>query len=82
MNILHSAANAPVEDRDWQEMIDECKALRHATMLFIGSIPETFFDIVGEADNKPLSVSAVCYVCAGHVAHHIGILRDRYGVSS
>ena len=35
----------------------------------------------GFGDNKPITVRALAYVMAGHVRHHLAILRERYGVS-
>ena len=31
---------------------------------------------------KRVSLRALAYIMAGHVRHHLGILRDRYGVSA
>ena len=37
--------------------------------------------VEGTASGKPISVRALAYVMAGHPRHHIGVLRERYGVA-
>jgi hypothetical protein len=32
-------------------------------------------------DDKPITVRALAYVMAGHVRHHLAILRDRYAIA-
>ena len=32
----------------------------------------------GVASDMPFSVRALAHIAAGHVAHHLAILRDRY----
>jgi hypothetical protein len=34
----------------------------------------------GQGDGKPITVRALAYVMAGHVRHHLQVLRDRYGI--
>ena len=36
----------------------------------------------GTASNNPVSVRAVAYTMAGHVLHHMAVLRERYGVGA
>ena len=35
---------------------------------------------LGTANGQPVSVRALAYLLAGHVAHHLSILRERYGL--
>jgi len=35
---------------------------------------------VGTASGKPISVRALAFIMAGHVRHHVGMLRERYGI--
>jgi hypothetical protein len=30
------------------------------------------------ASDKPFTVRALAYICAGHLAHHIGVLNEKY----
>ena len=35
---------------------------------------------VGKANGKSVSARAIAYIMAGHVRHHLAILRERYGL--
>jgi hypothetical protein len=37
---------------------------------------------VGTASGKPVTVRALAWIMAGHVRHHLGVLRERYGVGA
>jgi len=34
------------------------------------------------ASGKTISVRAIAFIMAGHVAHHLAILHERYGVEA
>lgn len=73
------AANNPdVAAREWEDMISEFEHLRHSTALLFRSFKEDQLRACGTANDKLTSVIALGYVCAGHVAHHMRILRERY----
>ena len=36
------------------------------------------WDRRGTASDNPVSVRGLAYITAGHVAHHIGLLKERY----
>ena len=70
-----NAAHRPIED-----LMDEFIAVRAATLaLYDGFTAE---DLVrrGVASGNPVSVRALAWITAGHERHHVGILRERYGV--
>ncbi len=73
------AVHAPVHHRSWQTMIAEFNALRTATTLLFGSFSDEQLLLTGTANNNVISVATLGYVCAGHVEHHMGVLRERYG---
>ncbi|MFT3823775.1 MAG: DinB family protein [Chitinophagaceae bacterium] len=74
------AANAPVDHRLWEDLVKEFNALRTATTLLFASFNDQQLLQTGVANNSTLSVATLGYVCAGHVWHHMGVLRDRYGI--
>jgi len=69
---------AAAEDRSWDSHRDEFAAIRAATVALFDSMPDAAWDRRGIASDNPVTVRALAYICAGHVAHHIGILRARY----
>ena len=79
-NIAMSFAQA--EARSWQSHVDEFRAVRAATVAFFRSLPAEAWDRRGVASDNPFSVRALAYIGAGHVAHHVRILREWYGVDA
>jgi hypothetical protein len=71
---LHSEASA----RKWDDLINEFKALRKSTELLFASFSEEQLLATGSASNNPLNALALGYICSGHVAHHIDVIKDRY----
>lgn len=66
------------EDRTWASHIDEFRAVRGATLaLFRGLTPEGWTRR-GIASEKEFSVRALAFITAGHVTHHVRLLRERY----
>ena len=62
-----------------RELADEFVALRRANLQMLRRLEEPQWQAGGFGDNKPITVRALAYVMAGHVRHHLAILRDRYG---
>jgi hypothetical protein len=56
----------------------EFQAVRSASRAFFESLPQEAWDRRGIASEKPFSVNALAYLTAGHVAHHVKILREKY----
>ena len=75
-NVAVSAAGA--DERSWTSHLEEFEAVRTATSNFFESLPEDAWDRRGVASEKPFSVRALAFITAGHAAHHIRILRERY----
>jgi hypothetical protein len=62
-------------------LIDAFRATRNATLSLAGDLGADAWLRMGVASGFPVSVRALSYIAAGHAAHHIRILRDRYGLS-
>jgi len=71
-------ALAGADERPWQSHIDEFRAVRSATIRLFENLPEAAWSRRGIASENPVTVRALAYITAGHVAHHLKILRDRY----
>jgi uncharacterized damage-inducible protein DinB len=66
--------------RTLADLADELEAVRRSTLAFLRGIPPAAWTRVGTANGKPISVRALVYVIAGHEDHHLGTLRERYGL--
>jgi hypothetical protein len=71
-------AAAAFNDRSWRSLIDEFAAVRDASVTLFGSLPPEAWDRRGTASDNPFTVRALAYLGAGHVAHHLEIIRAKY----
>ena len=69
---------AQANNTSWADLVEEFKIVRLGTISFFKSMPEKAWDRTGVASDNPVSVRALAYIIAGHVAHHIGVLREKY----
>ena len=60
------------------DLLVEADAVRAATLALFRALPDAAWDRTGVASGKSMSVRALAYVIAGHTAHHLAILRERY----
>lgn len=72
------AEQSMAAQRDWREMIAEFKSLRHSTIKMYSSFDDSQLRSIGTASNKEINVLALGYILAGHVEHHINIIKERY----
>lgn len=75
-NVWAITAKAP--KRRWDDLVDEFTALRVSTESFFSSLEEEELLATGTANNNVAMVAGLGFVCAGHVAHHMNIIRERY----
>jgi hypothetical protein len=62
----------------WANHVDEFRAIRSATLAFFRNLPEEAWSRSGIASDSSVTVRALAYIVAGHVSHHVAILRERY----
>jgi len=73
-----AVTSAGSDARAWPSLIDEFQAVRAASMSLFNNLPAEAWMRRGMASGNPFTVRALAYIVAGHVAHHVGILRERY----
>jgi hypothetical protein len=71
-------SGAAADERSWQSHISEFKAVRGATLALFQNLPADAWMRRGTASGNPFTVRALAYISAGHVSHHVTILRERY----
>jgi hypothetical protein len=62
----------------WASHLAEFNAIRSSTLSFFRNLPEDAWMRSGVASDSPVTVRALAYIVAGHVSHHLAILRERY----
>lgn len=66
--------------RTLKSMAAEFAAVRAATLAFFRGLDPTHLMRRGIANGAPVSVRALAAIIAGHEHHHVGLLRERYGL--
>jgi len=69
---------AAAEQFSWASHVEDFRAVRAATLTFFRNLPEEAWSRSGVASGNPVTVRALAYIIAGHVAHHAAILQERY----
>ena len=69
---------AHADEMPWNRLIDEFKSLRASTISLFESLPSEAWTRSGFASDSPVSVRALAYIIAGHVAHHTKVLKEKY----
>ena len=73
-----SADAARADDLSWASHVAEFQSSRLATLTFFHNLPAEAWTRSGIASGNPFTVNATAYIIAGHLAHHVAILRERY----
>lgn len=73
-------ASSGAHQRAWASHVEDFVAVRAATLTLFGALPAGAWARRGVASGNPFTVRALAYITAGHVAHHVRLLRERYGV--
>lgn len=70
--------NSNANNRSITELLDEFDLQRRSNMLMLTNLSDENSMRMGTASNNPVSARALVYIMAGHVTHHVGILKERY----
>jgi len=73
-----AVAAAHSDSVSWARHVEEFREVRLATISFFRNLPEEAWTRKGVASGNPFTVRACAYVVAGHVTHHMAVLREKY----
>ncbi len=73
-------AGADFDHRTLVSLRDELQAVRAATIALCATFDREVGDRRGRASGNLFSVRSLVWTLAGHELHHLGLLRERYGV--
>ncbi len=71
---------ARFDERPLRALTAEFRAVRLSTVALASGLPPAAWPLRGQASGKPFSARALAYIMVGHVVHHLGVLRERYGL--
>ncbi|MEO6683758.1 MAG: DinB family protein [Ginsengibacter sp.] len=72
------AANSLANNRSWNDLTKEFQVVRQSSILLFNSFTNEKLECIGNISDYTMSVLALGYTIAGHTAHHIQIIRERY----
>lgn len=73
-----AASGAQADSIAWAEHIEEFRRVRLATLSLFRNFPPEAWSKTGIASDNRFTVRALAFIAAGHFAHHLRILRERY----
>ena len=62
------------------DLVDELAAVRRSTLALVLSLEEPMLARRGIVNDWSLSARGLVFIIAGHFAHHLNVLGERYGV--
>ena len=72
---------APYNQIDLEDLLSELRLARLSNIAMLRNLDDEAWMRVGTANDAQVSVRALAFIMAGHVRHHMGVLRERYGLS-
>lgn len=73
-----SAPKAGADRVSWACHVEDFRAVRLATVSLLHNLAPEAWNRSGVASDNPCSVRALAYITAGHLVHHLAIIRERY----
>jgi len=70
--------NAYSNSRSFADLLEEFSLLRRANLMLVKNLTDAGWARIGTANNVKISARALIYIMAGHIEHHLGILKERY----
>ena len=71
-------AGVDFDARTLADLADEFEAVRASTLHLLRHLSPEAWARRGTASDNEVTVRALAYIIAGHEAHHVGVLRERY----
>ena len=65
-------------DRTLSSLIQEYNSVRKATIAFFENLRDDDWERRGIANQGNFTVNSIAFIIAGHEAHHLNILKERY----
>jgi hypothetical protein len=71
---------APYDRIDLEDLLSELRLVRLSNIAMLRNLDEEAWMRIGTANDNQVSVRALAFIMAGHARHHMGVLRERYGL--
>jgi len=70
--------NSHANERSFDDLLEELSLQRNANLRMLKNLRDDGWKRLGTASQSPVSVRALGFIMAGHVRHHINILKAQY----
>ena len=74
-------ATANFDSRTIESLVGEFVKVREATLALFENLPDEAWPRAAQLGAASVSVRAWAHIAAGHVAQHVKVLRERYGLA-
>lgn len=71
-------AGANTSELSFESIVKEFEAVRAATVALAASLSDSVLSNEGNASGSPVTVRALLSIIAGHLAHHVQVINERY----
>jgi len=69
---------APYDRIELEDLVSELRLIRLGNIAMFRTLDEESWSRVGTANENQVTVRAIAFIMAGHVRHHMSVLRERY----
>ena len=73
---------APYDRIDLEDLLSEFRLVRLSNIAMLRTLDEESWMRIGTANENQVSVRALAFIMAGHVRHHMEVLREKYELGS
>ncbi|MDX6500642.1 MAG: hypothetical protein QOG23_3902 [Blastocatellia bacterium] len=73
---------SPYDRLDLEDLLSEFRLVRLSNIAMFRALDGESWARFGTANDDQVSVRAIAFIMAGHVRHHMAVLRDKYDLSS
>jgi hypothetical protein len=72
------APNAHADDHTWTSHVEDFQSVRLSTLTMMRNFSPEAWMRRGVASDNSITVRAQAFIIAGHVTHHLSVLREKY----
>jgi hypothetical protein len=69
---------SPYNRIELEDLLSELRLVRLSNLAMFRNLDEEAWNRVGLANNNEVTVRALAFIMAGHLRHHMNVLRERY----
>lgn len=73
-------STAPYDRIELEDLLSELRLIRLGNIAMLRTLDEEAWSRVGTANANQVTVRALAFIMAGHVRHHMNVLREKYQV--